>query len=114
MLRKTKNVHLVVYQYQYNYQYYNKKTYNYYYFQALAEWPTPETFGKSAEVPREQMVRWVGGETRALQHLVDRLKVEEAAFHQGIYLPNNSRPDLLAPPTSQSPALRFGCLSVRR
>lgn len=60
------------------------------------------------------MVRWIGGETRALQHLRDRLSVEESAFREGYFLPNQARPDLLGPPTSQSAALRFGCLSVRR
>lgn len=44
----------------------------------------------------------------------ERLKVEENAFLNGFYMPNQARPDLLSPPTSQSAALCFGCLSVRK
>ncbi|XP_049951179.1 cryptochrome-1 [Schistocerca serialis cubense] len=77
--------------------------------------PTPEKFGVFPEMGSgEQMIRWIGGETRALEHLKERLYVEEAAFRDGYYLPNQSKPDLLGPPTSQSAALRFGCLSVRK
>lgn len=77
--------------------------------------PTPEDLLVFPETPiGERMVRWIGGETRALQHLRDRLSVEESAFREGYFLPNQARPDLLGPPTSQSAALRFGCLSVRR
>lgn len=43
-----------------------------------------------------------------------RLKVEEDAFVDGAYLPNQANIDLLGPPTSMSAALRFGCLSVRK
>ncbi|KAL1115936.1 hypothetical protein AAG570_005431 [Ranatra chinensis] len=75
--------------------------------------PKPEYFGLAPE-PGDKMVRWVGGETQALTHLVARLKVEEGAFLRGFYLVNQVTPDLLAPPTSQSAALRFGCLSIRR
>ena len=58
--------------------------------------------------------RWIGGETQALKQLEDRLKVEEDAFRNGYYLPNQVNPDFLDNPTSMSPHLRFGCLSVRR
>lgn len=43
-----------------------------------------------------------------------RVKVEEEAFSNGTYLPNQAEVDLLQQPTSLSPALRFGCLSVRK
>ncbi|XP_065338962.1 cryptochrome-1 [Cloeon dipterum] len=81
-------------------------------FQVFDEVPKPEYFGLSQ--PGYGLVRWIGGETRALQHLRERLNQEEQAFRKGIILPNQSRPDLLGPPTSQSAALRYGCLSVRR
>ncbi|XP_059474948.1 cryptochrome-1 [Neocloeon triangulifer] len=81
-------------------------------FQVFDDIPKPEDFGLSS--PGYGLVRWVGGETRALQHLKERLLQEENAFRSGVILPNQSRPDLLGPPTSQSAALRYGCLSVRR
>lgn len=40
--------------------------------------------------------------------------MEQKAFAEGTYLPNQANVDLLAPPTSMSAALRFGCLSVRK
>ena len=49
-----------------------------------------------------------------MHKLKERLDIEEIAYRQGFYLPNQAQPDLLGPPYSQSPALRFGCLSVRR
>lgn len=66
------------------------------------------------KIKGERMIRWVGGETMALMSLDNRIKVEEVAYRQGFYLPNQANPDLVGPPTSQSAALRFGCLSVRR
>lgn len=74
----------------------------------------PQDLGIEMEGENEKMVRWQGGERRALVLLEERLKVEEGAFLDGFYLPNHARPNLLATPTSQSPALRFGCLSVRK
>lgn len=62
----------------------------------------------------EAIVLWEGGETRALRQLEDRARVETEAFKQGLYLPNQAQPNLLAPPTSLSAALSTGCLSVRR
>lgn len=41
------------------------------------------------------------------------MKVEEDAFKQGSYLPNQANPDIIGPATSMSAHLRFGCLSVR-
>ncbi|KAJ9600817.1 hypothetical protein L9F63_001029 [Diploptera punctata] len=83
-------------------------------FKMFEEIPSPEDFGMSHEMDTERLIRWEGGEMKALSNLKDRLDVEEIAFRQGSYLPNQAQPDLLGPPTSQSPALRFGCLSVRR
>ncbi|XP_071444604.1 cryptochrome-1 [Hetaerina americana] len=84
-------------------------------FEAFNSFPTPESFGLEREVKDETpIVRWIGGETHALLQLAQRLKVEENAFQNGVYLPNQAYPDLIGPPTSQSAALRFGCLSVRR
>ncbi|KAF4522540.1 Chryptochrome 1 [Ephemera danica] len=82
-------------------------------FKMFACVPSPEHFGLTPPAT-SPVVRWVGGETQALKHLQERLQVEEAAFMRGVILPNRASPDLLAPPTSQSAALRFGCLSVRR
>jgi len=79
----------------------------------LDQVPDPEFFGLTPE-KGDKMVRWVGGETHALKHLLSRLQVEGEAFSQGFYLTNQVRPDLVRPPTSQSAALRHGCLSVRR
>ncbi|XP_039290665.1 cryptochrome-1 [Nilaparvata lugens] len=76
--------------------------------------PTLEDFNMRAYEGGERMVRWVGGETTAIANLRSRILVEEEAFRCGFYLPNQANPDLVAPPTSQSAALRFGCLSVRR
>lgn len=59
-------------------------------------------------------VQWKGGETQALRHLEERLKVEENAFKNGYYLPNQAIPNILGTSKSMSAHLRFGCLSVRR
>ncbi|PSN30513.1 Cryptochrome-1 [Blattella germanica] len=83
-------------------------------FKMFPEIPHPEDFNIFREAKTEKLIRWDGGETKALKQLLDRLDVEESAFRQGYYLPNQAQPDLLGPPTSLSPALRFGCLSVRR
>ncbi|XP_050432639.1 cryptochrome-1-like [Adelges cooleyi] len=69
----------------------------------------PETAGLSN--PHN---RWYGGETKALEQLQNRLEFEKEAFVKGFYLPNQVNPDLLAPPTSMSAALRLGCLSIRK
>lgn len=71
--------------------------------------------GFQREAPNEiRMFRWIGGETQALKLLQNRLAIEKSAFDGGYFLPNQANPDLLGAPTSQSAALRFGCLSVRR
>ncbi|KAK3927894.1 Cryptochrome-1 [Frankliniella fusca] len=76
--------------------------------------PTPEQLGYFQGNSLGQQMRWFGGEQTALRKMKDRLKVEERAFLDGIYLPNQARPNLLGPSTSQSAALSFGCLSVRK
>ncbi|XP_046405998.1 cryptochrome-1 [Ischnura elegans] len=84
-------------------------------FEAFSSIPSPEAFGLEPEVKdKSPVVRWIGGETHALHQLTKRLQVEENAFKNGVYLPNQANPDLIGPPTSLSAALRFGCLSVRR
>lgn len=81
----------------------------------LEELPSPSDLGVFPEdLNSEKMIRWVGGESEALKYLEKRLKVEEKAFQEGYYLPNQANPDLNGPPLSLSPALRHGCLSVRR
>jgi cryptochrome len=74
---------------------------------------TAEYFGLSSP-SGHRLVRWYGGETQALKLLDKRLVAEERAFREGVILTNQARPDLLGPPTSQSTALRLGCISVRR
>lgn len=83
-------------------------------FKMVEETLIPEHFGIIREVESERLICWEGGEMKALNDLQNRLDIEEIAFRQGVYLPNQAQPDLLGPPTSLSPALRFGCLSVRR
>ncbi|CAH0723139.1 unnamed protein product, partial [Brenthis ino] len=76
--------------------------------------PKPEDLGVFLENEDIRMIRWVGGETAALHQMQQRLAVEYETFCRGSYLPTHGNPDLLGPPISLSPALRFGCLSVRR
>lgn len=81
----------------------------------LKEIPQPEDFGVYRENSNSvAYLQWNGGEKRALEQLKLRMKVEHEAFAVGMYLPNQVHVDLLAPPTSMSAALRFGCLSPRR
>ncbi|KAI5652106.1 FAD binding domain of DNA photolyase domain-containing protein [Phthorimaea operculella] len=76
--------------------------------------PKPEDLGVNLENEDIRMIRWVGGETTALKQMSNRLVVEYETFRRGSYLPTHGNPDLLGPPISLSPALRFGCLSVRK
>ncbi|XP_033740162.1 cryptochrome-1-like [Pecten maximus] len=89
--------------------------------------PVPDNFDQKFALPsvkdlgyepecKEQMERineWKGGETKALQLLEERLKNERKPMTDKIMLPNQFLPDLVGPPTSMSPHLRFGCVSVR-
>ena len=56
---------------------------------------------------------YIGGESHALEHLQKRLNVEFNAFVSNSFLPNRRNPELLRPPKSLSPDLRFGSLSIR-
>ena len=85
--------------------------YDLFYF---AEFPTPADFGVSSEELGDCAKVYVGGEKSALEHLKVRLEVEAKAFNAGSYLPNQRNPDILCPPKSLSPDLRFGAISVRR
>ncbi|XP_063709618.1 cryptochrome-1 [Culicoides brevitarsis] len=77
--------------------------------------PTPEDFNIYMDSNYYlKYQEWVGGETEALKLLSQRLKVEENAFKNNFYLPNQGFPDIINCSTSMSPALRFGCLSVRK
>lgn len=81
----------------------------------MARIPVPEDFNIFRENNNTvAYLQWRGGESQALENLAIRLKAEEEAFKRGSYLPNQACPDLVGPPSSLSPHLRFGCLSVRR
>ncbi|XP_039961054.1 cryptochrome-1 [Bactrocera tryoni] len=82
---------------------------------AFWQFPTPEDFNIFPDnISYVAKVKWRGGEQQALLHLAERLKVEERAFKNGYYLPNQANPNILESPKSMSAHLRFGCLSVRR
>lgn len=79
------------------------------------QFPTPEDFDLYYDDNCQMSAyRWRGGEGEALSLLKTRLTVEEKAFREGSYMPNQVAPDLINSPTSMSAALRFGCLSVRK
>ncbi|KAM7361384.1 circadian regulator cryptochrome [Cochliomyia hominivorax] len=83
--------------------------------QVFLEFPSPEDFNVYPDnLSYLAKVKWIGGETQALLHLQQRLKVEENAFKCGYYLPNQAKPNILESPKSMSAHLRFGCLSVRK
>ncbi|KAG5682744.1 hypothetical protein PVAND_012077 [Polypedilum vanderplanki] len=75
--------------------------------------PSPEDFSLFPSKSKKFLV-WKGGEKRALEQLKIRLQVEQEAFLNGTYLPNQGNPKLTGDSTSMSAALRFGCLSVRK
>ncbi|XP_041978712.1 cryptochrome-1 [Aricia agestis] len=83
-------------------------------FQVFEKAPKPDALGVYLEGEDIRMIRWVGGETAAMRQMQHRLATEYETFCRGSYLPTHGNPDLLGPPVSLSPALRFGCLSVRR
>jgi cryptochrome len=55
-----------------------------------------------------------GGELKAIKFFNQRIQFETEAFLDGSFLPNRRDPDILNPPKSLSPDLKFGCLSVKR
>nr|ABB52818.2 cryptochrome 1 [Sesamia nonagrioides] len=82
-------------------------------FTGFDKTPKPEDLGVFLENEDVPKIRWVGGETTALKQMQQRLAVKYETFLRGSYLPTHGNPDLLGRPISLSPALRFGCLSVR-
>ncbi|XP_055380996.1 cryptochrome-1 [Condylostylus longicornis] len=76
--------------------------------------PEPSDFNIHPEFPSiKQFNNWIGGEEKALELLCHRLKVEENAFQNNYYMPNQAIPNILDESKSMSPHLRFGCLSIR-
>jgi len=78
----------------------------------LTDFPTPEDFGHM-NTGGEYSKVYVGGEREALQHYQARLAHEKKAFQRGSFLPNRRDPDILCPPKSLSPDIKFGTISVR-
>lgn len=74
--------------------------------------PSPEDLGK---FKAEDVCKlYKGGETTALKFFHNRMLHEQDAFIKGSFLPNRRNPDILCPPKSLSPDLKFGCLSVTK
>ena len=48
-----------------------------------------------------------------MKHFKRRVQYEHEAFLDGSFLPNRRDPDILNPPKSLSPDLKFGCVSVK-
>ena len=78
----------------------------------ITDFPTPEEFGHM-NTGGEYSKVYVGGEREALQHYQARLAHEKKAFQRGSFLPNRRDPDILCPPKSLSPDIKFGTISVR-
>lgn len=74
--------------------------------------PTPDMLGIEQEGGENKVYK--GGEKAALKYFGRRIKYEKNAFLEGSFLPNRRNPDILMPPKSLSPDLKFGCLSVKR
>jgi len=74
--------------------------------------PTPDMVGIEKQGGENKVYK--GGEKQALKHFERRLKFEKEAFLDGSFLPNRRNPDILMPPKSLSPDLKFGCLSVKK
>jgi len=72
--------------------------------------PTPEILGFERKGERKV---YKGGETKALKFFSQRIQFEKEAFMDGSFLPNRRDPDILKPPKSLSPDLKFGCISVK-
>jgi len=72
--------------------------------------PTPEILGF---VRNGENKVYSGGETKALRFFNQRIQVEKETFMDGSFLPNRRDPDILKPPKSLSPDLKFGCISVK-
>jgi len=74
--------------------------------------PTPQMLGIEKETDVDKIYK--GGERGALKYFYRRIEHEREAFLEGAFLPNRREPDILNPPKSLSPDLKFGCLSVRK
>ncbi|XP_025017377.1 cryptochrome-1 isoform X2 [Tetranychus urticae] len=75
---------------------------------------SPLVLGVKMESEKQINQVWFGGETISMELLADRLSLEKSAFKVGDYLPTQSTPDITITDKSLSPALRHGCLSVRK
>jgi len=78
----------------------------------LKDLPTPMDFGHVNRDGEFSKV-YIGGEREAVKHYEARLAHERKAFQQGSFLPNRRDPDILCPPKSLSPDIKFGTISVR-
>uniref|UniRef100_UPI00220F120B Light receptive cryptochrome n=1 Tax=Platynereis dumerilii TaxID=6359 RepID=UPI00220F120B len=78
--------------------------------------PTLKELGCEPECEEQEKPfnKWQGGETGALELLETRLMIERTAYKAGYIMPNQYIPDLVGPPRSMSPHLRFGALSIRK
>eukprot|EP00095_Tigriopus_kingsejongensis_P002738 maker-scaffold1095_size63103-snap-gene-0.8 protein:Tk02738 transcript:maker-scaffold1095_size63103-snap-gene-0.8-mRNA-1 annotation:"cryptochrome precursor" len=76
------------------------------------EFPSIQEFNLEPESETSRL--YIGGESIALGALEVRLEHESKAFARKSFLPNQRNPDILCPPKSLSPDLRFGSLSVRK
>ena len=74
--------------------------------------PTPQMLGVEREGQEEKIYK--GGERLALKYFHRRIKWEKESFLNGSFLPNRREPDILNPPKSLSPDLKFGCISVKK
>merc|ERR1719481_2210761 len=74
--------------------------------------PTPDMVGVEKEGGENKIYK--GGEKNALKYFNRRMKWEKDAFLDGSFLPNRRNPDILLPPKSLSPDLKFGALSVKK
>ena len=74
--------------------------------------PTPQMLGIEREADEEKIYK--GGEKLALKYFYRRIKYERESFISGSFLQYRRDPDILNPPKSLSPDLKFGCISVRK
>jgi len=74
--------------------------------------PTPQLLGIARENEEDKIYK--GGERLALKYFYRRIKYEKESFMNGAFLPNRREPDILNPPKSLSPDLKFGCISVKK
>ena len=74
--------------------------------------PTPQMLGIEKENDVDKIYK--GGERGALKYFYRRIEHERQSFLEGAFLPNRREPDILNPPKSLSPDLKFGCISVKK